>query len=834
MPWKFTKIVEDLSKKGNYKMLKETNHGLERECLRIQKDGKLAMTPHPLSLGSPLTNKYISTDFSESQLEFITPPMKKEEDVLRLLEDVHSFAIGKLGDEFLWPSSMPCVLPSNDEIPLARYGSSNLAKKKTLYRKALGRRYSRKMQTISGIHYNFSFNDKFWDYFYKNFGKKKQTRQEFISESYFRLSRNFLALSWMDTYLFGASPAIDKSYLDQRPKYLKKLNKDTYYGLFATSLRMSSYGYCCKVQAMLNISFNSLGNYISDLKKATSTPYKKYTRIGVNKKGEQLQLNDFILQDPAEYYAAVRPKRVTGYHEDILDKLSAEGVEYLEVRTVDVSPFEKVGVSLDHLKFLHLFMVYCLLQENHEYSAIERLNMIQNHDKVAIHGRKPGLKLVKNGKKIKLREWGLETLNNMRVAAELLDMNYKNGPYINTLNNQINKIIDPNQTPSARILAEMLGNKTSFRDFNLAFAKQHSQTLKFHKITKEKKAQFTKSVAESLLRQEAMEVRDEQYTEGYEDMEISTQILIKDAQQRGVEVDVIDRSANFIRLKKGDKVEYVRQATKTSKDSLITYLIMENKIVTKAVLDENGIRVPKGGAFDTPNAALASYPDFKKIKVAIKPATTNYGIGISFAKANDKKSFKEGVKEAFKHDKSIIIEEFIEGKEYRFLVINGAVVGVTHRIPANIKGDGEQSIAQLVKIKNDRPKNYKAPSYFIRTGKTEKDFLAKQGLTFKSVPKRGQTVFLRENSNVSTGGDPIDFTDDVSVAYKKIAIQAAEAVNAKLCGVDMIITDTRAVPTSTNYGIIELNFNPVLNMHNFPYKGENRDVGKAVLDLLGF
>jgi glutamate--cysteine ligase len=326
--------------------------------------------------------------------------------------------------------------------------------------------------------------------------------------------------------------------------------------------------------------------------------------------------------------------------------------------------------------------------------------------------------------------------------------------------------------------------------------------------------------------------------QGYENLELSTQILINEALRRKINVDILDKKENFIKLKRGTKVEYIKQATKTSTDSYITALIMENKAVTKHILNENKIKVPEGTIYNDLNEARIDYDLFKKKSVVVKPNNTNFGIGVSILKDNNsKKDFIEALKIAFNHDKSVIVEEFIEGKEYRFLIINDKVVGVLHRIPANVKGDGIHSIEELVIEKNKNPlrgKSYKTPLEKLNLGDIEQDYLKMQGKNINTIPQKDEVVFLRKNSNISTGGDSIDFTDEVNDVYKKIAISSAKAVGTKICGADIIIKDIHEKPDDNNYSVIELNFNPALHIHAYPFKGINRYPEKYVLDLLGF
>lgn len=326
--------------------------------------------------------------------------------------------------------------------------------------------------------------------------------------------------------------------------------------------------------------------------------------------------------------------------------------------------------------------------------------------------------------------------------------------------------------------------------------------------------------------------------QGYENLELSTQILIKEALRRKININILDMKENFIKLKKGTKVEYIKQATRTSLDSYITALIMENKAVTKYILNEHNIRVPEGKIYNELKDARIDYESFKKMNVVIKPNNTNFGIGVSILKNNySKKNFIEALMVAFNYDKSVIIEEFIEGKEYRFLVIDDKVIGVLHRIPANVTGDGDHTIQELVNEKNKNPlrgKGYKTPLEMINLGEIEINYLKMQDKDIKYIPQKDEVIFLRKNSNISTGGDSIDFTDDVIHGYKKIAIKSAKTVGAKICGADIIIKNILEKPNINNYAVIELNFNPALHIHAYPFKGINRNPEKHILDLLGF
>jgi glutamate--cysteine ligase len=323
---------------------------------------------------------------------------------------------------------------------------------------------------------------------------------------------------------------------------------------------------------------------------------------------------------------------------------------------------------------------------------------------------------------------------------------------------------------------------------------------------------------------------------GFEDLELSTQLLLKAAIKRGIEFKILDRDENFIVLKKENDRHYVKQATKTALDSYITALIMENKLVTKYILEQQGIRVPRGKSYRNKNEAHSDFELYQNMPIVIKPKSTNFGIGITiFTERFTKGDFMQAVQMAFDHDNTILLEEFISGKEYRFLVMGDEVTGILHRVPANVMGDGIHSIEQLVADKNKDPlrgKGYRTPLEKINLGDAEKLFLKNQGRSIADIPTKGERIYLRENSNISTGGDSIDYTEEIPDSYKEIAVRSAKAAGAVFCGVDMMIENIQEEATELNYGIIEINFNPAIHIHCYPYKGKNRHADDKILDLL--
>ncbi len=443
--------------------------GVERECLRITPAGQLAGTPHPRALGSALTNEYITTDYSEALLEFVTPPQLTNWETIQFLCDVHQFVMERIGDELLWPLSMPCSISSDDDVPLARYGSSNIGRMKTIYRLGLGHRYGRIMQAIAGIHYNYSLPDAFWP-LYQELEGQSGDLQAFRSATYLGAVRNVRRLDWLLLYLFGASPALCKSFVRGRgPTALEELDAGTLYGPWATSLRMSDLGYRNSAQATLVVSANSLEEYVRDLYQATHAPRPEFERIGVKVAGEYRQLNANQLQIENEFYSTIRPKRVTRPGERPTAALRRGGVQYIELRALDISPWDPVGINQRQLRFLEVFLIYCLLQSSPPVSAEEQERIDRNHGLVARRGREPGLELVRGNESVLLREWAASICNDMVQVARLIDPGEQQG-HVEAIRYQLQAVDDPERTPSAAILRELRTEGKSLAAYGLELA----------------------------------------------------------------------------------------------------------------------------------------------------------------------------------------------------------------------------------------------------------------------------------------------------------------------------------------------------------------------------
>ena len=467
----FDHQLEQLVKHNTHLLLKDVQHGIEKEGLRVDSAGWLSQEKHPPGLGSALMNSHITTDFSESQLELITPVFKSPEDVLQFLEDLHTFTYQHLDEELIWAGSMPCHIPSSESIPIAWYGSSNVGMMKHIYRVGLDHRYGRLMQSIAGIHYNLSLPESFWIQ-YKDQEENRAELQTFQSAGYFRLIRNFRRHSWLLLYLFGASPALCKTFLNGKAHDLQILHDQTLYLPYATSLRMSDLGYSTKAQASLDICFNHLKTYISSLKKAIITSYPPYTEIGVKVSGTYRQLSDAILQIENEYYSDIRPKRSIMSAERHLQALQARGVEYVEVRHTDVNPFLPAGIDAEQARMIDIFLISCLLMSGDEICTGECTMISKNMQLVINRGREPGLMLTTSGGEKLLAEMGSDLLNEMEKTAQLLDQLHQTTNYCQTIGKQREKIADPGKTPSAQVLDELKATGLNYTDWTLQKSKE--------------------------------------------------------------------------------------------------------------------------------------------------------------------------------------------------------------------------------------------------------------------------------------------------------------------------------------------------------------------------
>ena len=512
---KFERRLAGLINSGERAVLRGGRKGVEKESLRVSPGGEIVQTPHPAALGAPLTNEHITTDFSEALIELVTPPFQESWTLLQYLCDIHQFVYRHLGDELLWATSMPCAIVSEEAIPLAQFGTSNVGRMKTIYRHGLGERYGRIMQAISGVHFNFSFADRLWETL-AHIHESRLPRQDFISEQYFGVLRNYRRFGWLVLYLFGTSPAVSKSFFAGRKIELATLDRDSVYEPFGTSLRMSDIGYRNKNQASVSVSVNSLDEYVRDLTRAIGTPYPPYEKIGVKVDGEYRQLNANILQIENEYYSYIRPKRVARSGERPTKALQRAGVEYVEVRALDVSAFDPVGVNQNKLRFLEAFLALCLLRESGPIGRDEQAVLDGNHLKVARRGREPGLTLTRDGSEFSMKDWARELLDAMQGICEMLDQGEPGKPYAAALDQQRSKLDDVERTPSARLLTEMRNTGESFFQLSQRMSKLHKDYfLGLYPPNERRLAEFASAAQESHEAQERIEASDKVDLDAY-------------------------------------------------------------------------------------------------------------------------------------------------------------------------------------------------------------------------------------------------------------------------------------------------------------------------------
>ncbi len=489
------------------------HRGIEKESLRVLPSGDLAQTPHPKGLGSALMHKHITTDFSESQPELITGVHETISGCLKELTDIHSYVYQNLDDELLWAASMPCMLGQDDEVPVGRYGTSNIGRAKTIYRLGLGHRYGRLMQTISGIHYNFSLPDELWPVIARREGATPD--QDYRTRAYFGLIRNFRRHSWLLIYLFGASPAICKSFVKDKPHDLELFDEGSLFAPYATSLRMGGLGYQSDAQSELHISYNSLDQYTASLRDALTQSYPPYEKIGVKVNGEYRQLSTTLLQIENEFYGTIRPKRPVQAGERPLTALTERGVEYVEVRCMDLNPFLPVGIDIETIRFLDVFLLHCLWSESPPDTQEESMEMRANQRLVVNRGRAPGLELAHGGQPRSMKTWALELLDECEPVAARLDLCHGATNYRDSLALQRARVEDPSRTPSAQVLETMKRERIPFFRFAMNQSLAHKRHFEANRLTDEAFAYFERESRESVASQHALESSETQSFESF-------------------------------------------------------------------------------------------------------------------------------------------------------------------------------------------------------------------------------------------------------------------------------------------------------------------------------
>ncbi|MBC7203664.1 MAG: glutamate--cysteine ligase, partial [Pusillimonas sp.] len=494
------------------KILTGILRGIEKEGLRVDEQGKLALTPHPSELGSALTHPKITTDYAEALLELITETHGNINSLRNELCNIHRFVAGKLAHELIWNQSMPPLLPSEPEIPIAWYGPSNTGMLKHVYRRGLAERYGKAMQCIAGVHYNFSVPDALWSVL----NTDGQGIEEIRSRGYLALIRNFTRYSWLLMYLFGASPAVSENFLLNRSHQLNRLDADTFYLPHATSLRMSDLGYNSKAQSELELCYNDIETFLKRMHDAVTTPWPPYQAIGTHRDGNWIQLNTNLLQIENEYYSSIRPKRAVERGERPSTALAARGVQYIEVRCLDIDPECPIGISTETCAFMDTFLLFCAAEESPMFpdNGFCR-DSSNNFSVVAKRGREPGLKLIRQNKPVLLSDWGHELLERMAPYAEMLDLAYQTTIHVHGLKAQKSKVDDANETPSGRLLMSLKESGQSLQEFTLAQSRRHHETLTRNPLPPATQSEFERQTAQSLIDQINIEKSDSESFEDY-------------------------------------------------------------------------------------------------------------------------------------------------------------------------------------------------------------------------------------------------------------------------------------------------------------------------------
>ncbi|QNU68651.1 glutamate--cysteine ligase [Ruminiclostridium herbifermentans] len=482
MNWNFENVLDIISKTDS-KLLLKGKWGIERESQRVTENGCLALTEHPAAFGNKISNSEITTDFSESQIELITPPFPSVEEAYNYLKILTLKVNNELKNEYLWPLSMPPKLPSEELIPIAKFDDTPEGKEKEIYRLGLAHRYGKKMQLISGIHFNLSFSEELFDVLYKYFGNIED-RIKFTDKVYFTMARNFLRYRWLLIYLFGASPNSHHTFnsvINNEIKSLKKCypeccNYIDNYKKYAVSLRVSRLGYSNDEQNKFGVSYNDKYEYLQSIRTMLSTKSEKYSKIGIIKEGKQIQLNDNILQKENEFYSPIRLKQATEKGESQLDAIEKRGVSYAEVRIIDINPFESIGISLEQLHFLQVFILFCLFESN-EFINQKELDLInKNHNLVAISGRRTKLQLYQyTDGQVLLEDWGQIIFNKLFQLAEVLDAAVDSNKYMACVITQSQKLKDKSLLPSNKIVNEIKAMGESYISFGIRKALEYKK-----------------------------------------------------------------------------------------------------------------------------------------------------------------------------------------------------------------------------------------------------------------------------------------------------------------------------------------------------------------------
>ena len=743
--------------------------GLEKENIRVHADGNFVHTPHPF--GDKARHPFITTDFSESQVEIATEVCSNPDQVYDQLENLHDIvsttvAVENEEKEYLWPISNPPLIRDEADIPVAKFiGESH---EKETYREYLSGKYGKKIMLYCGIHYNFSFDELLLRRLHQISGR--QDDPQFIrSEIYLAMAKNCYLYSWFPVLMTAASPIFHESFMDAG----ENVGGGRFLGY--SSMRNSKYGYWNK--ELITLDYRSIDTYINSI-------------VDTVRRGD--------LYSSAEFYSPVRLKPRGKY---LMKNLRQNGVNHIELRMFDLNPLFKNGMSKDDMELMEYFLLYLAALPDFDYTPEMQRIAFENHIASAAYDP-ASVQIVLPERTETLQQAGLRLIGEMEEFYRDIDV----PKALDALKKARERVENPEKLYSHRIYRAI--EEKGYVAFGIEAA------------------------------QRALDQSNEQYylLKGFEDLELSTQALIKACLKLGVKYEVMDRKDNFVKLTRDDRVEYVKQATKTSRDNCVSILLMRNKHLTKRMLAEHGIPTPRGDIYTDKETALQEFRVHNQVSCVVKPNFTNYGKGITvFSSYPAEERFEKALDIAFSHSSEVIVEEYIPGDDYRFLVIGNVVQAVSKRIPAFVVGDGVRPIRDLVIEKSSDPRRgpgHARPLAFIGMGAEEALHLENHGMSFMTVPAEGEIVTLRTNSNVSTGGDAIDCTDIVHPTYREIALRAAAAVGAVFCGVDIITEDITRSAEDSIYAVTELNFNPSIKIHCYPSAGQSRPIGEAVVRFL--
>ncbi len=743
--------------------------GLEKENIRIHEDGSLAMTPHPF--GDKAKHPFIMTDFSEAQVEIGTEVCSNPDQVYDQLENLHDIVTTTVAVENAQEEFLwPISNPPliADEAAIPVAKYAGESHEKEVYREYLANKYGKKIMLYCGIHYNFSFDERLISRLHQLLGRQDDV-QYLRSEIYLAMAKNCYLYSWFPVLMTAASPIFHESFLDAGTP----VGGGRFLGL--SSMRNSRYGYWNKEQIILN--YQSLDTYINSI-------------VETVRRGE--------LYSSSEFYSPVRLKPKGKY---LMKNLRETGINHIELRMFDLNPLDKNGMSKSDMELVEYFLLFLATKPDFDFTP--ELQRISHANHIASAAYDPtSVQIVLPERTETLQQAALRLIGEMEAFYRELDV--------------------------PRALTVLAGARQRVEDPELSYSHRI-----YHEIEQKGYVAFGVEAARRALSQS-----NEQYylLKGFEDLELSTQALIKACLKLGVKYEVLDRKDNFVKLSRGDRVEYVKQATKTSRDNCVSILLMRNKNLTKRLLQEHGLPVPRGDIYQDKETALAEFRRHSHVACVVKPNFTNYGKGITvFTEYPSAENFEKALDIAFSNSAEVLVEEYIPGSDYRFLVIGNVVQAVSKRIPAYVVGDGVRPIRDLVIEKSNDPRRgpgHARPLSFIGMGAEEALHLQIHGRSFMTVPKKGEIVTLRQNSNVSTGGDAIDCTDIVHPTYRAIALKAAAAVGAVFCGVDIITEDVTRPADESIFAVTELNFNPSIKIHCYPSAGQARPIGEAVVRFL--